>query len=257
MALAGASLRLDSQQEVLFQDNGQIRCFDDNHRLVFARSANRMELREQGDVAIMAGGTPPPERMRVAASGNVGIGTAAPAALLDLQGAGGQAKGLRLGSPATQAFLFAGTAVPDAGLLTFGDGTGAKFHIGKASDSGATRFVTFQDNGQVGIGDSSPYATLTLNGTLGFNNGTTPMFFIFETGTGNPDRPIISHSPANIGWGLMYRDTTDQMIFQQNGNPVMTIDLAASRVGIGVARRRFRFRSPRSITPSHSPRPPW
>jgi len=33
----------------------------------------------------------------------------------------------------------------------------------------------------------------------------------------------------------MYRDTTDQMIFQQNGSPVMTIDLAQSRVGIGTA----------------------
>ncbi len=115
------------------------------------------------------------------------------------------------------------------------------FHIARARDSGATRFVTFQDNGQVGIGDSTPYATLTLNGTLGFNNGTTPMFFIFETGTGNPDRPIISHSPANIGWGLLYRDTNDQMIFQQNGNPVMTVDLAASRVGIGTAPPAFPF----------------
>ncbi len=111
LGVAGASLRLDFRsRRFSFQDNGQIRCFDDNHRLVFARSANRMELREQGDIAFNAGGAPPPERMRVTASGNVGVGTATPAALLDLQGAGGQAKGLRVGSPATQAFLFAGTA---------------------------------------------------------------------------------------------------------------------------------------------------
>jgi hypothetical protein len=235
LGVSGASLRFDSQQEILFQDNGQIRCFDDNHRLVFARSANRMELREQGDIAFNAGGSPPPERMRITASGNVGIGTPTPAGLLDLQGAGGQAKGLRLGSPAAQTFLFAGTAAPDVGLLTFGDGAGSKFHIAKASDSGATRFVTFQDNGRVGIGDTSPYATLTLNGTLGFDNATTPMFFIFESGTGNPDRPILSHSPANAASGLLYRDTSDQMIFQQNGATVMTIDLAQSRVGIGAA----------------------
>jgi hypothetical protein len=163
LGVSGASLRLDSQREILFQDNGQIRSFDDNHRLVFARSANRMELREQGDITFSAGGSPPPERMRIAASGNVGIG------------------------------------------------------------------------------DASPYATLTLNGTLGFDNATTPMFFMFESGTGNPDRPIISHSPANAGSGLMYRDTSDQLIFQQNGNPVMTVDLAQSRVGIGTAPPSFPF----------------
>jgi hypothetical protein len=236
LAVTGASVRVDPQQELLFQDNGQVRCFDDNHRIVFARSANRIDIREQGDVTINTGGSPAPERMRVAASGNVGIGTPSPAALLDVQGAGGQTKGLRLGSPAGQAFLFPGTAAPDTALLTFGDGTGNnKFHIGKASDNGASHFVTVQDNGRVGIGDDTPYANLTLNGTLGFNNGTAPMFFMFESGTTNPDRPIISHSPANVGWGLMYRDTTDQMIFQQNGNPVMTIDLALSRVGIGPA----------------------
>jgi hypothetical protein len=235
LGVSGGSVRLDPQQELLFQDNGQIRCFDDNHRLVFARAANRMELREQGDIAFNAGGSPPPERMRVAASGNVGIGTAAPAALLDLQGAGGQTKGIRLGSTAAQTFVFPGTAAPDAGLLTFGDGSGSKFHIARASDSGATRFVTFLDNGRVGIGDDSPYATLTLNGTLGFDNGATPMFFIFESGTANADRPILSHSPANVGSGLMYRDSADHMIFQQNGTPVMTIDLAQSRVGIGAA----------------------
>lgn len=87
--------------------------------------------------------------------------------------------------------------------------------------------------GNVGIGITTPYTQLTLTGTLGFTNATVPMMYIFQSGTTNPDRPIISHSPSNLGWGLLYRDNGDLMIFQSNGTPVMTIDLANQRVGVG------------------------
>src|SRR5205814_758541 len=84
---------------------------------------------------------------------NVGIGAPAPEALLHIHGGGGSTKGIHLSSSGTNSpaiNLFPGTATPDAGLITFGDGSGWKFHMGKGSDGGATKFLTIQDNGNVG-----------------------------------------------------------------------------------------------------------
>ena len=36
--LQDAGLRLPDSQDILFQDNGQVRSFDDKHRLVFDRA---------------------------------------------------------------------------------------------------------------------------------------------------------------------------------------------------------------------------
>lgn len=69
-----------------------------------------------------------------------------------------------------------------------------------------------------------------LRGSLQFANATTPMMQIFQSGTSNPDRPIISHSPDNINWGLLYRDTADSMIFQGFGTTSIEINLSPSVV---------------------------
>jgi hypothetical protein len=73
----------------------------------------------------------------------------------------------------------------------------------------------------------------TLTGPLGFTNAVTPMFYIFESGTNNAQRPVIAHSPAYPNWGLAYRDSDDTMIFQGNGNPALSIELGNGNVGIG------------------------
>ena len=95
-----------------------------------------------------------------------------------------------------------------------------------------TRMVIAANTGDIGIGASNPYTKLTLNGSLGFTNATTPMIFMFQSGTDNPDRPILSHSPTFPTWGLSYRDTGDKMIFQSGGTAVMTVSLGGLRVGI-------------------------
>jgi len=106
-------------------------------------------------------------RMTIDTTGNVGIGSVLPEAALHIYGQGGPTKGLKLGGENVFGLnLFPGTASPDSGLLTFGDGSGWKFHIGMGSNNGTTKFVTVQDNGNVGIGTSTPAHPLDVSGTV-------------------------------------------------------------------------------------------
>ena len=73
--LSVSNLSLDANREVFFADNGQLRSFDDTHKIFFNRANNRMEISEFGDIVFNTGGANPPERLRIASSGNVGIGT--------------------------------------------------------------------------------------------------------------------------------------------------------------------------------------
>lgn len=109
-------------------------------------------------------------RLTIDTTGNVGIGTITPGSLLTVSSGGGQGKGIALVSTAANVpniSMFAGTASPDSGMLTFGDGTGWKFHFGRASDAGATKYLTLLDNGNVGIGTTSPAAKLTVANNIG------------------------------------------------------------------------------------------
>ncbi|MFL6650455.1 MAG: tail fiber domain-containing protein, partial [Sulfurifustaceae bacterium] len=74
---------------------------------------------------------------------------------------------------------------------------------------------------------------MRLTGSARFGTTTTPMLYIYEAGTTNAERPVISHSPSFPTYGLSYRDVGDLMIFQASGTPVMTVDLANQRVGVG------------------------
>ncbi len=87
-------------------------------------------------------------------------------------------------------------------------------------------------SGNVGIGTASPHTQLTLTGSLGFTNATTPLMYVFQSGWANPERPIISHSPPFPNWGLSYRDADDAMIFQSGGTPVMTVNLSGQSVQV-------------------------
>jgi hypothetical protein len=69
---------------------------------------------------------------------------------------------------------------------------------------------------------------VTLRGSLRFANATTPLMHIFESGAGNPDRPVIAHSPDFTNWGLLYRDSTDSMIFQGFGQSRVEINLSST-----------------------------
>jgi|SRR5215216_1219700 hypothetical protein len=106
---------------------------------------------------------------------------------------------------------FAGTIVD--GPVVYGFNGGAL-----GSTSGGQKIALSWDS----VGD------VAMRGSLRFSNSTKPMMLIFESGSGNPDRPIISHSPNNTNWGLLYRDTTDSMIFQGFGTSGVEINLTPS-----------------------------
>lgn len=86
----GGNLKIaDTSSELFFQDKGQIRSADDNHRILFRRDENILELREYGKIVFSPGATEGKETASVtlASSGNVGIGTDAPDGKLEVVGA--------------------------------------------------------------------------------------------------------------------------------------------------------------------------
>jgi hypothetical protein len=74
--VSGGNIQLDANSELFFGDNGQIRSLDNNHRILFRRSENKMELREIGDIVFSPGALGGQETPRVImmSNGNVGIG---------------------------------------------------------------------------------------------------------------------------------------------------------------------------------------
>ncbi|NEQ11711.1 MAG: tail fiber domain-containing protein, partial [Moorea sp. SIO4E2] len=92
----------------------------------------------------------------------------------------------------------------------------------------------YYNHGNVGIGTNSTYAELTVNGSIGFANGTAPMMYIHQSGTNNAPRPIIAHSPRYRNWGVEYREHGDLMVFQGSGEPVLSVGLGSKKVGIGI-----------------------
>lgn len=89
LKVEAGSITLDKDQKVFFTDNGQIGSRDQYHQLLFRCTENITELREWGDLWFSAGAnienTNQP-KMIVKANGLVGIGTAMPAAKLQITG---------------------------------------------------------------------------------------------------------------------------------------------------------------------------
>jgi hypothetical protein len=105
------------------------------------------------------------EKMRVTASGNVGIGTTSPNSKLDIYG------NLKVGAATTGTVnaieIIANIGTPFSGKLLYGtDNLGWKFAISKKSGSTITDQLTIQDNGNVGIGTTNPDEKLTVKGKI-------------------------------------------------------------------------------------------
>jgi len=303
LSLEVSSLRLDGGRELFFRDMGQIRCFDDHHRLVFNRPALRLELHEQGDISFHTGGPPPTERMVILADGKVGIGVANPGASLEVAGfirasdgvESNAAKKMQVGTRQAQPLELltnnkAALTIDAAGKIGIGlVNPGTKLAVATPTDSygishtdgvatlstfvgagttGVTnggwigtvsnhdlRFFTangpprmaITTSGNVGIGTTTPFSQLTLTGSVGFTNAATPMMFIFQSGTTNPERGIAVHSPNFQNWGLFYNDNADQMIFRFGGNPTLAVGNGAVGIGTTTPTRTLDIRATNGI----------
>jgi len=119
------------------------------------------------------------------------------------------------------------------GSFVWADNSGGNFE-----STDADQFIIRAVNG-VGINTESPHEDLTLSGTssIAFENGASPMMYAYESGSSNPDRPIVAHSPSFPDWGIEWRDNNDAIVFQSNDFNVMTVELNSltPEVGIGVA----------------------
>jgi hypothetical protein len=65
----GQTAPQSDQNEIFFQDNGQIRSFDNNHRIIFDRSSAALELRELGNIILSAGATAGQRTQKVIVTG--------------------------------------------------------------------------------------------------------------------------------------------------------------------------------------------
>ena len=199
---------------------------------------------------------PAETRLFLEGGGNVGIGTLDPDAKLDVQSVAAPASNalgankwvsigdgeeggriwMQYGDQAAPLAVLSGLENP--ARIQFqqvggGQETGPEFAswIGHARPLSRDLAVM---NGNLGVATDTPFAALTVQGSLGFKAGSAPMIFIHETGTANAERMVLAHSPSFTDWGLSYRDSDDKFIFLGAGIPALTVELKDSmNVGIG------------------------
>jgi hypothetical protein len=149
--------------------------------------------------------------------------------------------------------LTGGTALWDSGALTVNVSNGlftVQLNPPVSIWTGADRFLEIQVGAttltpRVRIG-STPYAN------------TATLLNMFQSGTMNPDRMVITHSPAFTNWGLMYRDTDDSFHFLAGGTTVLRVGLGgptALQIPAGAAAGRV-LTSDASGNASWQPLPP-
>jgi len=174
------------------------------------------------------------ERMRITSAGNVGIGETSPNGKLDVRSATGHV-GINTGTSLS----------PERGNLYYTtDGTGWKFNIGKLQSGTFTPQMTLQDNGNVGIGTTSPATKfvisnagasgLEINPTGGVSSGVLLQAYnrstsaymaqsyyalghTFNVGTGAGTRAMDIDNTGNVGIGTALPDARLRVAGTYNG----------------------------------------
>ena len=99
--------------------------------------------------------------------------------------------------------------------------------------SHAQNGIHITKNGNVGIGDETPYSRLTLSGTVGYHNGTFPLNYMFESGETHPLRALFAYSPEFPSKGFLYDDQTANFTFG-DGIGGIWFNMEDPAIGIGV-----------------------
>lgn len=229
-ALENGSLKIDNNREIFFADNGQLRSLDNSHRIAFNRANNRLELHEFGDIVFLTGGATPTEKARVAASGNVGIGTPDPKYLLSFANALGDKIALWGSSENHYGF-----GIQAALLQIHTDGAGSDVAFGFGSSANFKETVRIKGNGNVGIGTPTPGAKLEVNaGDLIMKAAAEdPGDIIFQNSAGVQKGRIYSDPSPGAGLMLASADNTARLTVAANGNiGIGTNDPGTTRVVI-------------------------
>ncbi len=251
LGLEAGSLRLEANREVLFADNGQLRCFDDNHRLVFNRAGNQLELHEAGDILFLTGVPAPTEKLRIRADGKVGIGIASPSQALEVNGAIKATDFIKGATP-----LVSSPWSEVAGGINY---TAGSVGIGAASPSqalevngavkatdfikGATSLISSQwsevaggisyAGGGVGIGTTTPSGNLQIAGPR------PDLFLVGNTGANEDGLRIHYNETADVRAGVIDVKGASLRLRGESGaagngaTERLRIDLTTGNVGIG------------------------
>jgi hypothetical protein len=146
-----------------------------------------------------------------------------------------------------------GTVLWDSGALTVSVSNGlftVQLNPPASIWTGADRFLEIQ------VGTTTLTPRVRIGATPYANTAT--LLNMFQTGTTNPDRMVITHSPTATNWGLMYRDTDDSFHFLAGGTTVLRVGLGgptALQIPAGAAAGRV-LTSDASGNASWQPLPP-
>ena len=166
---------------------------------------------------------------------NVGIGTSSPLARLDVESGTGNV-----------GFNYGTLSSPDRGNLWYDtDGTGWRFNIGKVQSGSFTSQITIQDNGNVGIGTSSPSSELTVSS--GASSAAVHVYTQLEIESASHSALQFSGSTGGEQWiwfaddasstpvgGITYYHGGPYMGFRVEGSERMRIT-DSGRVGINTS----------------------
>jgi hypothetical protein len=142
----------------------------------------------------------------------------------------------------TYTYLASGYSSPDSGRLFFGDGTGWKFHFSKRVSSTTTDLVTFKDDGNVGIGTTSPAAKLDVVGDILVPHTTTDSFIGMRFSGTYYNGFVLNGTTRSTGVVSRSGDATDYIWFGTNAATERVRITNDGNVGIGTVNPDARLR---------------